>query len=158
MNDFIDRCRAKGIKLTAQRRFLAQVLVNEPGPSDAEQVHALALQRGARLSLSTVYRALGLFRDADLIVERMCSDGRRRYKLAGRLDRYHLIDDARGTNIAFFDPVLERLHQRVAFELGFKLTSSRLEFYGVRLRDAEQDQQAQSEQAELAQARLPEDN
>jgi Fur family ferric uptake transcriptional regulator len=128
LEDFADQCRSKGIKLTAQRQAVAWVLVNERDRPDAEEVHALANGRGARVSLSTVYRTLGVLSDADLVIERMYPDGRRRYQLAGRPNHHHLIDDQNGTIIEFSDPVIERAHQMIAHQLGYRLISAACSF------------------------------
>jgi Fur family ferric uptake transcriptional regulator len=139
LKDFIEQCRAKGIKLTAQRRLVAWVLVCERSHLDAEQVHALALHRGDRVSLSTVYRTLSAFCSADLVTVRTCPNGRSRYELAGQPNPYQLIDDQDGTIIEFSDPAIERAHRMIAHQLGYTLITCRLELHGMRLRNPEQD-------------------
>jgi Fur family ferric uptake transcriptional regulator len=136
VESFIDQCRAKGIKLTGQRRVIARVMVEERGHPNAEQIHKVAAHQLARISLATVYRTLGLLRDAGMVIEHAFPDGRCHYELAGRPHHDHLIDEESGAIVEFCDPEIERLQQAIAQRLGYRLTGHRLELYGVRERDA----------------------
>jgi Fur family ferric uptake transcriptional regulator len=136
VESFIDQCRAKGIKLTGQRRVIARVMVEERGHPNAEQIHKVAAHQLARISLATVYRTLGLLRDAGMVIEHAFPDGRCHYELAGRPHHDHLIDEESGAIVEFCDPEIERLQQAIAHRLGYRLTGHRLELYGVREREA----------------------
>ena len=57
----IARCEAQGLRLTEQRRVIARVLESAADHPDAEELHARAAARDARISLATVYRTVKLF-------------------------------------------------------------------------------------------------
>jgi len=134
VESFIDECRAKGIKLTGQRRVIAQVMVEGQRHPNAEQIHEDAARQLRRISLATVYRTLRVLRDAGMTIEHAFPDGRCHYELTGRPHHDHLIDKESGAIIEFCDPEIERLQQAIARRLGYRLTGHRLELYGVRAR------------------------
>lgn len=134
VESFIAECRTKGIKLTGQRRVIAQVMVEGQGHPNAEQIHADAALQHDRISLATVYRTLRMLRDAGMVIEHAFPDGRCHYELAGRPHHDHLIDKESGAIVEFCDPEIERLQQAIARRLGYRLTGHRLELYGVRAR------------------------
>ncbi len=57
----IDRCAAKGLRLTEQRRIIAQVLEESADHPDAELLYARASAVDPKISLATVYRTVRLF-------------------------------------------------------------------------------------------------
>lgn len=131
---FADQCRAKGIKLTGQRRVIAQAMVEGQDHPNAEQIHAIAARQFDRISLATVYRTMRVLRDAGMVIEHTFPDGRYHYEMAGRPHHDHLIDEESGAILEFCDPEIERLQQAIALRLGYRLTGHRLELYGVRAR------------------------
>jgi len=57
MSDTIlDRCEAKGLRLTAPRRIIAAVLQESDDHPDVEELYARAAARDAGISIATVYR------------------------------------------------------------------------------------------------------
>jgi Fur family ferric uptake transcriptional regulator len=134
VESFIAECRTKGLKLTGQRRVIAQIMVEGQGHPNAEQIHVDAARQHDRISLATVYRTLRVLRDVGMVIEHAFPDGRCHYELAGRPHHDHLIDTESGAIIEFCDPEIERLQQAIALRLGYRLTGHRLELYGVRAR------------------------
>ena len=57
-----------------------------------------------------------------------------RYEEAPRVHHDHLIDIESGQVIEFSNEEIERLQERVARELGFRLVGHRLQLFGVPLR------------------------
>jgi len=62
-------------------------------------------------------------------------DGRARYETADREHHDHLIDVNSGEVIEFVDPDIEKLQEKIAAKLGYRLMGHRLELYGVPLKD-----------------------
>jgi Fur family ferric uptake transcriptional regulator len=60
--------------------------------------------------------------------------GRMRYVEARREHHVHLIDVESGKVIEFRNEEIERLQERVARELGFKLVGHRLQLFGTPIR------------------------
>ncbi|MEL6608734.1 MAG: Fur family transcriptional regulator [Pseudomonadota bacterium] len=129
------RCAAKGLRMTDQRRIIARVLEDAQDHPDVEDLHARAVAIDAGISLATVYRTVKLFEEAGIIEKLEFGDGRARYEDAERDHHDHLIDLATGEVIEFVDPEIEALQEKIAKRLGFQLKGHRLELYGTRRKD-----------------------
>jgi Fur family ferric uptake transcriptional regulator len=127
-------CAEHGLRMTGQRRTIARILTEALDHPDVEEVHRRAHKVDARISLSTVYRTLKLFSDKGILERHEFGAGRGRYEQAPRQHHDHLIDVDSGRVIEFRNEAIERIQQRVARELGFRLIGHRLELYGVPLK------------------------
>ncbi len=129
----IARCEAKGLRMTGQRRTIAQVLQQSADHPDVEELYARASAEDAGISIATVYRTVKLFEEAGILERLEFGDGRARYEDAERDHHDHLIDMQSGAVIEFVDPEIEALQEKIAAKLGYKLKGHRLELYGVPL-------------------------
>lgn len=128
-----DRCEAKGLRMTEQRRIIARVLDESEDHPDVEKLYARAAAADPRISIATVYRTVKLFEEAGILERREFGDGRARYESAERDHHDHLIDLNSGEVIEFVDAEIEHLQERIAAKLGYRLKGHRLELYGVPL-------------------------
>ncbi|QDC09954.1 transcriptional repressor [Oceanicola sp. D3] len=128
----IKRSAAKGLRITGQRRVIAEVLDAASDHPDVEELYARASAVDPKISLATVYRTVKLFEEAGLLEKLEFGDGRARYEDAERDHHDHLIDMKTGEVIEFVDPEIEALQERIAARLGYELKGHRLELYGVR--------------------------
>jgi Fur family transcriptional regulator, ferric uptake regulator len=119
------------LKMTGQRRIIAQVLSESSDHPDVEQLYQRAVKVDANISIATVYRTLKLFEEAGITQRHDFGDGRARYEEATDEHHDHLIDMKSGKVIEFANEMIEKLQHKVAEELGFKLVGHRLELYGV---------------------------
>lgn len=129
----IARCEAKGLRMTGQRRTIAQVLQQSDDHPDVEELYARASKVDSGISIATVYRTVKLFEEAGILERLEFGDGRARYEDAERDHHDHLIDMQSGEVIEFVDPEIEALQEKIAAKLGYKLKGHRLELYGVPL-------------------------
>jgi Fur family ferric uptake transcriptional regulator len=130
MSWIVDKCVQKGLRMTEQRRVIADVLSNSDDHPDAEEVYARAEKIDSNISLATVYRTLRLFGETGIIETHDFRDGRARYEAADNDHHDHLIDLTTGDVIEFVDEEIERLQERIAEKLGYELIDHRLELYG----------------------------
>lgn len=126
-------CVDKGLKMTEQRRVIARVLSESDDHPDVEQLYQRAVKIDPRISIATVYRTVKLFEEANILERHDFGDGRARYEEMPDEHHDHLIDMKTGDVIEFLDEEIERLQQKVATRLGYKLVGHRLELYGVKL-------------------------
>lgn len=124
-------CQDKGLRMTEQRRVIAQVLSQASDHPDAEELYRRASTIDPHISIATVYRTVKLFEDAGILERHDFRDGRSRYEEAPDAHHDHLIDVQTGRVIEFRNEDIEKLQRRVAEELGFELVDHRLELYGV---------------------------
>lgn len=127
-------CTEKGVRMTGQRRVIAQVLGASADHPDVEELHRRAIAIDPHISVSTVYRTMKLFEDLAIIERHEFRDGRARYEAMPNEHHDHLIDLKSGKVIEFTDPRIEALQEEICRELGFKLVDHRLELYAVPVR------------------------
>lgn len=130
----IARCETKGLRMTGQRRIIAQVLQDSKDHPDVEELYARASGLDSGISIATVYRTVKLFEEAGILDRLEFGDGRARYEDAERDHHDHLIDMNSGDVIEFVDPEIEALQERIAAKLGYELRGHKLELYGVPIR------------------------
>ena len=131
----ISRCEAKGLRLTAQRRTIAQVLEDAEDHPDVEELYTRASGLDPKISIATVYRTVKLFEEAGILEKHEFGDGRARYETADRDHHDHLIDMNSGEVIEFVDAEIEALQEKIAERLGYRLKGHRLELYGVPIKN-----------------------
>lgn len=127
-------CVDAGLRMTGQRRTIAQVLTDAEDHPSVEEVHRRASAVDSRISLSTVYRTVRLLEGKGIIERHDFGGGRRRYEEAPREHHDHLFDIESGKVIEFRNEAIEALQERIAAELGYELVGHRLELYAVPLK------------------------
>ncbi|GHC59015.1 Fur family transcriptional regulator [Neogemmobacter tilapiae] len=127
----IQRCEAKGLRMTDQRRIVARVIGAADDHPDVEELYARASAVDPKISLATVYRTVKLFEEAGILERLEFGDGRARYEDAERDHHDHLIDVTTGQVIEFIDQEIEDLQEKIAARLGYKLIGHRLELLAV---------------------------
>lgn len=128
-------CINKGLKMTEQRRVIAQVLSDSDDHPDVEMVYQRASRVDPKISIATVYRTVKLFEEANILDRHDFGDGRARYEERPEEHHDHLIDVNSGAVIEFTNEEIERLQEAVARELGYRLVGHRLELYGIKMKD-----------------------
>src|SRR5690242_16445641 len=124
-------CLDKGLKMTEQRRVIAQVLSDSADHPDVEEVYRRATQIDSRISIATVYRTVRLFEEANILARHDFGDGRSRYEEMPSDHHDHLIALPTGNVVELANDQIERLQERFAKELGYDLVGHRLELYAV---------------------------
>jgi len=129
-----EKCAERGLRMTEQRRVIAQVLSDANDHPDAEELYRRASATDPKISLATVYRTVRLFSDAGIIETHDFRDGRARYETADEDHHDHLIDVVSGEVIEFADAEIEELQEKIARKLGYELVDHRLELYGRKIK------------------------
>ncbi|HZD26336.1 MAG TPA: Fur family transcriptional regulator [Alphaproteobacteria bacterium] len=127
-------CIERGLRMTEQRRVIAEVLSQSGDHPDVEELHRRAMEIDPHVSIATVYRTVRLFEEAGILERHDFGDGRARYEEATEDHHDHLIDTSSGRVIEFQNDEIERLQEKIATELGYRLIGHRLELYAVPLR------------------------
>ena len=96
-----DLCIERGMKMTEQRRVIAEVLSDSEDHPDVELVYARSVKIDPRISIATVYRTVRLFEEAGLLDRLDFGDGRARYEQTSDDHHDHLIDVKSGEIIEF---------------------------------------------------------
>ena len=120
--------------MTSQRKIIALVLEDAADHPDVEELYKRASKIDPTISIATVYRTVKLFDEAGILDKIEFGDGRARYEDAEREHHDHLIDVNSGRVIEFVDSDIEKLQEKIANKLGYKLMGHKLELYGVPLK------------------------
>ncbi|BAF60056.1 MAG: transcriptional repressor [Pelotomaculum sp.] len=136
ISDVEDRLRAGDSKLTARRELVLKVLLeNSDKHLSAEEVYNLVKRRAPEMGLATVYRALELFQEFDIIHAIDFGDGRKRYEFGsgkGKIHHHHhLICTKCGGITEVNEDLLEDLENRVSRQHHFTITDHQLKIFGI---------------------------
>ena len=129
-------CTEKNMKMTAQRRVIAQILSLANDHPDVEELHHRAAEIDSSVSIATVYRTVRLFEEAGILDRHDFGDGRARYEEATYEHHDHLINIKSGAVIEFTNEEIEAIQERIAREHGLRLVDHRHELYGVPIEEA----------------------
>ncbi len=129
----VDQCMEKGVRMTGQRRVIAQVLDRSDDHPDVEELYRRAALVDENISIATVYRTVKLLEEFGIIERHDFRDGRSRYEAVPDDHHDHLIDLKSGQVVEFSSDEIERLQVEIARRLGYRLVDHRLELYGVPL-------------------------
>ena len=119
-----------GQRVTSQRRLLLDLLHRSAGHLDADELYRLAKEREPRLSLSTVYRSLRLFKELGLVEERHLAEEHHHYEAKGETEHHHLICLSCGRVVEFEFPQARQVMEDMGKETGFDIISAELHLEG----------------------------
>jgi Fur family ferric uptake transcriptional regulator len=134
MNNVEEKCKIKGVRLTDQRRVIADVMSNSNDHPDVDELHKRVNKVDKKISIATVYRTVKLFEESGILEKHDFKGGKARYEEAPEQHHDHLIDINSGEIIEFVDKDIEILQIKVAKKLGYKLVDHKLELYGSKIK------------------------
>ena len=126
-----EKCAAKGIRMTEQRKVIANIIGSSDDHPSVEEVYARANKVDPRISIATVYRTVKLLEEEGIITRHEFGGNRSRYETQAEQHHDHLIDIRTGKVIEFVSEEIEKLQERIAKEYGYKLVDHRLELYCI---------------------------
>jgi Fur family transcriptional regulator, ferric uptake regulator len=112
--------KQKGLKLTPQRRLIAEAIHDIPARLSAEEIISYVQERMPGVNKSTVYRTLELLEDAGCIFKSRVGDGFV-YHHAEEGHHHHLVCRKCGKTIDCDEDVLASAEQAVAERYGFQV-------------------------------------
>ena len=133
-NAIEDKCAEKGVRLTDQRRLIAKVMSQSEDHPDVDELHKRVNKVDSKISIATVYRTVKLFEETGIVAKHDFKGTKARYEEATGEHHDHLIDINTGEITEFVDEDIEKLQEKVAAKLGYKLIDHRLELYGSKLK------------------------
>lgn len=88
--NYLDALHSHGHRMTAQRKVVLDAVCAAGPHASLGQIMYLAKRSDASLSASTVYRALALFTELDLVLVAGLEQGEKRYEIAMTEPHHHL--------------------------------------------------------------------
>ena len=134
MNSIEEKCKIKGVRLTDQRKVIAEVMSAANDHPDVDELHKRANKIDKKISIATVYRTVKLFEEAGIVEKHDFKGDKARYEKSPDEHHDHLIDINSGKIIEFVDKDIEILQNKVAQKLGYKLVDHKLELYGSKIK------------------------
>ena len=129
-----DKCIKKGVRLTDQRKLVARVMSESEDHPDVDELHKRVNKLDTKISIATVYRTVKLFEEAGIVEKHDFKGSKARYEQAPQEHHDHLIDINTGEITEFVNEDIEKLQEKTAAELGYKLVDHRLELYGSKIK------------------------
>ena len=132
MNSIEEKCKVKGVRLTDQRKIIAQVMASSKDHPDVDELHKRISEVDKKISIATVYRTVKLFEETGILAKHEFKGGKARYEELNEGHHDHLIDVKSGEIIEFVDDEIEKLQEKIAEKYGYRLVDHKLELYGVK--------------------------
>ena len=132
--DIESKCKQKGVRLTDQRKLIAQVMSKTESHPDVDELHKKVSKLDSKISIATVYRTVKLFEEAGIVAKHDFKGSKSRYEQAPEEHHDHLIDINSGEITEFVNEEIEKLQKQVAEKLGYRLVDHRLELYGSKIK------------------------
>ena len=127
-------CEEKNIKLTKNRRIIAQVVSESDDHPSVEEIWSRVSKISPNIGIATIYRTLKIFEENNIIAKHDFGEGKIRYEEINEDDHHdHLVDVKNGQIIEFYNEEIEQLKEKIARDYGYKLVDHRLELYVVPL-------------------------
>ena len=140
MSSIEEKCKAKGVRLTDQRKLIAKVMSDSKltfgskDHPDVDELHKRVSLVDTKISIATVYRTVKLLEESGIIERHDFKEGKSRYEPSTDEHHDHLIDINSGDIIEFVDKDIENLQNKIAKKLGYKLVDHKLELYGSKIK------------------------
>ncbi len=125
--------KANGLRLTKQRRLIAEAFFDGGGHSNAEEIYERVRKASPGIGQATVYRTLKLLESSGMVSSSRFGTATTHFEPAGAGHHDHVICTRCGRIVEFFDEEIEALQDKVAARLGFALEDHKMELYGVPL-------------------------
>lgn len=120
-----------GRRVTAQRTLLLTLLQRSKAHLDADELHRRAREKYARISLSTVYRNLQLFKSLGLIDEYHFAEEHHHYEPKPTIEHQHLVCYNCGKVVEFAYPMSQKLKQDIGRKHDFDVVGVEVNVTGL---------------------------
>jgi Fur family ferric uptake transcriptional regulator len=142
--DLVHELRAKGIRITPQRRAVIEVIQEVREHLDAGSLLELARKRHPRIDRATIYRTIDLLKKLRVVdeLDLMHLEGEKHfYEVKTVREHIHLACFRCGRIEEFSSSLFEQLKSEISREAGFHIRVTRLEVGGSCQACAEKDVQ-----------------
>ena len=117
-----------GLRATSQRALILDII--RRGHLDADEIYRQAREKQPRLSLSTVYRTLRMFKELGLVEELHFDEAHHHYEVKPSSEHQHLVCLGCGKVVEFECPLSPKMRRDIAREKGFEITGVEIRMTG----------------------------
>lgn len=120
-----------GQRVTPQRTLLLDIMRRTGGHLDADELYRLAREKHPRISLSTVYRALRLFKKLGLVEELHFEEEHHHYEGKPYREHFHVVCLKCGRIVEFESPLIEQLKKEIGAKEDFEIQTAEVHLTGL---------------------------
>ncbi|MBM3118405.1 MAG: transcriptional repressor [Chloroflexi bacterium] len=118
-------------RVTAQRTLLLELLRQSDEHLDADELYQQARKRNFRISLSTVYRNLQLFKKLGLVEEHHFAEEHHHYEVKPEAEHQHLLCLNCGKIVEFACPLSQKFREDIGKQYDFHITGVDVRMTGL---------------------------
>jgi len=118
------------MRVTQQRALIMEIIRQGQGHLDADEIYLRARQKKPRISLSTVYRTLHMFKKLGLVEELHFDDAHHHYEVRPSAEHHHLVCLGCGKVVEFQYPLSRYIKQTVPEARGFDIAEVEVRMTG----------------------------
>lgn len=118
-------------RVTSQRALLLELLRQSGGHLDADELYSRARRKNSRISLSTVYRNLQLFKKLGLIEEHHFDEEHHHYEVKSGAEHQHLLCVSCGKVVEFACPISRKFRENIGKQYDFEITDVEVRMTGL---------------------------
>ena len=118
-------------RVTSQRALLLGLLRHSSGHVDADELYRQARKKNSRISLSTVYRNLQLFKKLGLVEEHHFDEEHHHYEVKSGTEHQHLLCVNCGKVVEFACPLSQRFRRDIGKRYDFDITGVEVRMTGL---------------------------
>lgn len=119
-----------GLRVTSQRALILGIIRQRQGHVDAFEVYRQAREKQPRLSLSTVYRNLQMFKKLGLVKETHFDEDHHHYEVKPPTEHHHLVCMGCGQIIEFRYPLSRYVRRNVPEASDFEIVDTEIRMRG----------------------------
>jgi len=119
-----------GLRATNQRALILQIIHQGKGHLDANEIYRRAHEKQPRISLSTVYRNLQMFKKLGLVEEVHFDETHHRYETKPPVEHHHLVCAGCGKVVEFYYPLARYIKRKVTEAKDFEIVSTEIRVTG----------------------------
>ncbi len=123
--------KGKGFRLTKVRYALVDFILNQSGHWTIQELTERVQKKIPTVGQATVYRTVGLLHAQGALTESHFGGGIAHYEVSPQEHHDHLKCLDCGHIVEFENDQIEKLQEKVAKSLGFKLKDHRMELFGA---------------------------
>lgn len=112
----------QGLRITNQRALILEIIRHGHRHLDADEVYRRARDKQPRLSLSTVYRTLQMFKKLGLVEELHYDDTHHHYEVKPSAEHHHLVCLSCGKIVEFECQATQEMRESIGRQKGFEVT------------------------------------
>lgn len=127
----LGKLKDRGFRITPQRIAVLKILAVSKGHPSVEDIYEQVREDFPTTSLATVYKTVTLLKDINELLELGFPEGSNRYDGNNPNPHPHLICTKCRKIVDPDLATLEDLTQEISRETGFKISSHRLDFFGL---------------------------